>query len=291
MDFTNSKAIISCHLMGGLGNQLFQIFVTMAYSLEHNYTFLFPYSNTLNTGTIRQTYWDNFLLNLKQYTTTNNTVTKELISKFPKYCEKGFSYVKIPRYQNDPHICLFGYYQSYKYFNQYYNDICNIIKLNETQHSLKIEYNYLLQDITVSMHFRLGDYVKIQDCHPLMTESYYDKSINTIIKKIGVNNFTILYFCQDIDNERVEETINNLKCKHSNIIFKKVDDTIDDWKQMMLMSLCNHNIIANSSFSWWGAYFNNNKPIVCYPDLWFGPKLSYNDTKDLFPIEWNKIIC
>ena len=54
------------------------------------------------------------------------------------------------------------------------------------------------------------------------------------------------------------------------------------------MSKCEHNIIANSSFSWWGTYFNNNsEKIVCYPNIWNG---STNETKDLFPKNWNKII-
>ena len=55
------------------------------------------------------------------------------------------------------------------------------------------------------------------------------------------------------------------------------------------MSCCNHNIIANSSFSWWGAYLNDNKKkIVCYPSIWFGELINH-DTRDLFPENWNKI--
>ena len=71
--------------------------------------------------------------------------------------------------------------------------------------------------------------------------------------------------------------------------FHKADDTMEDWEQLLLMSCCHHNIIANSSFSWWGAYFNtNSNKIVCYPSLWFGQKI-LNDTKDICPLEWNKL--
>jgi hypothetical protein len=73
------------------------------------------------------------------------------------------------------------------------------------------------------------------------------------------------------------------------IQFHFVRDTIADWQQMLLMSVCDHNIIANSTFSWWGAYLNANQTkIVCYPSLWFGYGVSH-DTRDMFPETWKKV--
>ena len=74
-----------------------------------------------------------------------------------------------------------------------------------------------------------------------------------------------------------------------NIRLIKAPDTIPDWKQMLLMSLCEDNIIANSTFSWWGSYFNRRKDAIhCYPSIYYGPAMAA-DVSDLYPDSWVKI--
>ena len=284
---------VTCSLMGGLGNQLFQLFTTIAYCIENNYNFIFPYSTELKIGITRPTYWDSFLSRLKQYTTfSNNELTNEIINKYPPHREIGFHYLKIPLYNNINKLMLHGYYQSYKYFSKYQSTIYELIHLEEQKSQIKNEYNHLFQnEITVSMHFRLGDYVGKEQFHPIMTVDYYQNSINYLISTLNTEQFTILYLCQDIDNQTVELMITGLKIVFPTITFVKVDDSIDDWKQMLIISNCNHNIIANSTFSWWGAYFNTNKPIVCYPTKWFGTAFGHYNLNDLFPKKWYKILC
>ena len=73
------------------------------------------------------------------------------------------------------------------------------------------------------------------------------------------------------------------------LTFVRANPLLEDWEQMLLMSLCNYNIIANSTFSWWGAYLNTNIcKIVCYPDKWFMPEAN-KDTNDLFLDDWVQI--
>jgi hypothetical protein len=139
------------------------------------------------------------------------------------------------------------------------------------------------------MHFRLGDYNNIQESHPVMPYEYYSNALRYILSCRKQISYRVLYFCEKDDIIDVSNTVALLMKEFPNVEFIKVDDIIDDWQQMLIMSCCNDNIIANSSFSWWGSFFNRNEnKIVCHPCKWFGPNLNH-DTVDLFPSDWIKI--
>jgi len=272
--------MITAHLMGGLGNQLFQIFATIAYSLDNRKRFIFEYNKRSGEPKYRQTtYWENFLKNLKPFTTQENI-------DCPVYKEKKFTYDVIPIIIQN--FKLFGYFQSEKYFKSQYENIIKFIGLRKQQKKI------VIPEKCISLHFRIGDYVlpQFKDAHPLMTIEYYINALNKILEGIGGLSppWNVLYFCQKKDNNTVEKKITILKEKFPQLTFIKASDEKEDWEQMLMMSCCEHNIIANSSFSWWGAYFNGNKDkIVCYPNVWFGPKLADKDTSDLCPKNWKNI--
>jgi len=274
--------MISIFLMGGLGNQLFQIFTTIAYSLRHKKPFKFQYSETLKIGVERPTYWNSFLKRLKPFTTND-------IIRLPLYRERGFQYVPIPIIQQN--VMLHGYYQSYKYFEDQYENIIRMIQLRKQQNEVREKYKeYFKEDNTISMHFRLGDYKEKQEYHPVMKVEYYRKALRTIIDKTTKQTWNILYFCQEEDNVIVNKSIQILQNEFQYVTFVKVEDTMEDWEQMLAMSCCDHNIIANSSFSWWGAYFNENlNKIICYPSIWFGPAIGHKIMDNLFKDNWVKI--
>ena len=133
---------------------------------------------------------------------------------------------------------------------------------------------------------------ELQSHHPIMPIKYYASALNHIKNNLKpLTRGTILYFCEDVDLFYVESAIITLKQMSPEWTFKRCPGEITDWQQMLLMSLCDHHIIANSTFSWWGAYFNNNEDkIVCYPEKWFGEALQQNNTCDLCPPEWTRIL-
>jgi hypothetical protein len=285
--------MIAIKLMGGLGNQLFQIFATIAYGLEHNIPFVFVYSKMLNE---RKTYWEDFLLGIKKYTNVASSSfqlgflkSTQMISSYPVFEESGFTYEPIPF--NGNNLCLSGYFQSYKYFQRHENTIFSLIQLREQQYATKNEFSryFPTNVVTISLHFRLGDYKVKQQYHPIMPFEYYAKAIQEITLKID-QPLLFLYFCEQEDNDTVKKIIGRLQNIYRMSSFVKVDDSIVDWKQLLIMSCCNHQIIANSSFSWFSAYLNDNpNKIVCFPSLWFGPGLAHHNLKDLFPESWKKI--
>jgi hypothetical protein len=274
--------------MGGLGNQLFQIFATIHYSIENNTNAQF-----LDVGQVgsRKTAWKTLLVSLHSMLTNKLPENKVMLK------ESNFHYSELPVIK-DQHVALYGYFQSEKYFLANYRKIYDLIRMDDRKREVlaKIETinemtstSTSTNTITVSMHFRIGDYKNIQQFHPLMTFNYYYKSLQHITSFIH-RPVRVIYFCEEVDLSNVHEMIDELQTRFPNCTFVRCSNLLDDWEQMVYMSLCNHNIIANSTFSWWGAYFNDNSnKIVCYPANWFGPSLCHNDTSDLCPSKWTKI--
>jgi hypothetical protein len=310
--------MLTITIMGGLGNQLFQVFTTIAGALRNKDTFFFMNYERLpgNPGHPRYTHWTTLFQGLRKYLTPSNAVSDKMFQLLPRWDEIGFQYTPVPtdttKYTKP--LRLHGYFQSEKYFKDKYAEICDIIHLREQQTRIKNIYgneewsddysgSLTKKRILVSTHFRIGDCVLNLHIHPVMSLEYYYRAISHIIRNTSVNSdesYSFIVFYEPCDKAIVEKQIEELKDRcaaHDNsgvthgrdIQFHMVRDTIADWQQMLLMSVCDHNIIPNSTFSWWGAYFNANPgKVVCYPSVWFGPGVSH-DTRDLCPETWVKI--
>jgi hypothetical protein len=279
--------MITCNLMGGLGNQIFQIFATIAYAIKSRNKFQFLAQETLGGGscTLRYTFWNTFFSSLKPFLITN-------LPPVNVVRENGFTFQELPiNLLTGTNVLIHGYFQSEKYFKDQFEMICRLIGLEKLKQSVLDTISLNKDDLNniISMHFRLGDYKKLADFHPIATPKYYENALNHFKNKFPETNFSILYFCEDADVNDVQITIQNLENIFPNYKFTRGTNTLSDWQQMIYMSLCRHNIIANSSFSWWGAYFNANPDkVICYPSVWFGQTANI-DTRDLCPQEWIKL--
>jgi hypothetical protein len=269
---------ISCELKGGLGNQIFQIFAVISYAKDNYMNFCFKNNDFSQSDTPRSTYWKSFFHSLKPFLHQKIFLHENI--NF--YTEPNFSFSEIPKIPVFHSMMLYGYFQSEKYFKHNFDFLCDVIDLYNLKQKLLIQLKDKINfHNSVSLHFRKGDYKKASYFHPILTNDYYKKALHLIPKNIQ----NVIYFCEDEDIDEVNQMIDELKQIYSHFIFQRCKFNLEDWEELIAMSLCTHNIIANSSFSWWGAYFNSNEnKIVCRPKLWFHDH-SIN-LADLCPNSW-----
>lgn len=267
-------------LEAGLCNQLFMIFALLSYCIDN----LKDYCIYYKRGQIR-TYWDTLLDSFAAKATIDTPANDVII-----YNEPHFHYKKIPVFNVSTN--LKGYFQSYKYFEHNLSEILERMHFNDKMASVKQEYEQLLTKKCIALHFRIGDYIGLQPYHPIQQPYYYIRAIKHMMNELpDFNDYNILYFCQASDNPIVEQYLQILRNTFGNLNFVKVPDTIDDWKQLLIMTSCEHFIIANSTFSWFPAYIrgkmNAKKTIVCYPTHWFGVLYANNRIDDLIVDGWS----
>ena len=172
-----------------------------------------------------------------------------------------------------------GWYHLYHYWNEYRDDIKNIFSFKKciydtaksNMDKIRNQENYPV----VGIHFRRGDYLQVSSLN--LDLDYYNDAISIFLQKF--NYFKLLVFSDDID-----------WCKNT-IIGENVyySENNTNYVDMCMMTICDHLIIANSSFSWWGAYLNDNenKMIVC-PEDYIGSSDIYHQfiNKNYYPKDW-----
>jgi len=246
--------MISCKLKGGLGNQMFQIAAAQALAWKIGHDTIFNDSNTPNQGN-RALYYKDTVFNKIDFVTAN------LLGKV--YLEPNFTYDKLP----EKPLMLSGYYQSPKYFEYYRDEIIDMFVWKEKIEKLKVKFKSILTN-SISVHIRRGDYVGNSNLK-LLDGYYYHFAEKYFSESVGYDN--ILIFSDDMEWAKANFT------KNAYYI-----EGLEDYEEMYLMSLCTHNIIANSSFSWWGAYLNvNPHKTVIAPEKWFTAESEFI-SKDIY---------
>lgn len=251
--------------MGGLGNQMFQIAKAKTEGFKNNIDVVFrPISFIPMEGNQPTKYMNNIFRNLKF-----DNITEPLI----RISEPSWSYNKIePLYHTSTEF--FGYFQSSKNFLNFKKEIQKMfLPTEEFKKKIKSLYPQIFDKNSVSIHVRRGDYLSISEVLPVLDKSYFDNCVN----QIDYSNIFIF------SNDKVWSK-NNLNYDNSTVV-----EGLEDYEEMWTISLCNHNIMSNSSFSWWGSYLNTNEDKkITVPSVWFGPNGEKN-FQDIYENGWIKI--
>ena len=173
---------------------------------------------------------------------------------------------------------LISGWQSEKYFYDIKKDIKNAFCFKQTldDKNLKLAKE-MKKENSISVHIRRGDYLKDKYFYGVCDKNYYDKAIKYFLSKNEKSK--VYFFSNDMDWCRKNFCDERFYFVEGNV-------GTNSYKDMQLMSCCKHNIIANSTFSWWGAWLNNNKnKIVIAPNKWFN---SVEGTCDIIPETWKK---
>lgn len=262
---------VTVELSGGLGNQLFEIAAGLAYATSHSSEFVMDHS--VKKVSERSTYFD----------TMYPWVKNEKLSSCVIYQEPAFHYVPIPDIKADK-IKLQGYFQSEKYFKNIKNEIKDKFLCGDKQYNIQfpMDFDQFRRDECVCMHIRRTDYVN-SNFHTVQDFQYYKDALQYMKSKYPQRNLLIVVFSDDMKwcRENLKNELND-----SDVEFYFIPTNIyKDYEELILMSKCDHNIIANSSFSWWGAYLNENPhKTVIAPKKWFDdPKMNW---QDIYCPEW-----
>lgn len=300
--------MIIANIVGGLGNQMFQYACARALALEVGV----PLKVTLDMFPAYASYHNGyeldrvFNLELEQATSkelaniigrfrTPIKIRKALMSKKLAYFRGKYFILDensdfsdgngvLKKVHTAKSVYLQGYWQSERYFAKY----DDILRKDFTFKTNKNDIiRPLVEDISesnaVSLHIRRGDYVnniKTFATHGICPMEYYSEAIAFLQKQVP--NMRLFVFSDDA--EWVKE---NLMVNYPSMVLINGNYGENSYIDMQLMSLCTHNIIANSSFSWWGAWLNPNpNKIVIAPKKWFA---NGKNSENLFPSSWMQL--
>ncbi len=287
-------------LQGGLGNQLFQYAFGLAASRETGHSFALDISRFGKEGpkyTPRHFQLDNFNISASvlpiEDSARFHTIVPRMIRKIKDRLNRKNDHVFNPdNLKVRDRQYVEGLWQSDKYFKKYANEIRKEFSLKKPYGVAAKEIANKIQELnsqgveTILVHVRRGDFVTNQASLSLLgvlDNEYFSRGIDTISEKLDNKSIKHIFVATE-DPEWVKQNIN---FKYDFTIISRPG--IEDFEEMMLMSLCKHFVISNSTFSWWSAWLSNNtNKIVVAPKIWMRGKPEV-ETSDLVPVEWVRI--
>ena len=228
--------------------------------------FQFLAQETLGGGscTLRYTFWNTFFSSLKPFLTGNLPPVNVIR-------ENGFTYNELPvGSMIGTNTMIHGYFQSEKYFKDYRNDLLKEFAFKKHIFEKATTVRSVTKDPVISAHLRLGDYKNLVGKHPIMQKEYYLQALDMLPKDLLIIGFSD-------EPEEASKVFDSLGRKYF------ITEPDDQYTDMCTMTLCNYHVIANSSYSWWGAWLSDSKKVIA-PYNWFGED-------DVMPQNWSDIYC
>ncbi len=242
------------NVIGGIGNQLFQIAAGYAYAKKHDKKLIInPYKWCAGQGTNPLVYKDNIFKHFEY----GNYLTGNVISIH----EKRFNYDELPFHNGN--VALNGYFQSLKYFKEYKNQFISLLNLPNISTKISESNN-------VAVHIRRGDYLKYPNLHYVCKTNYFKEQLS---KFEGCQ--------QNVFTDSVDYVLNEFSDCNFNII--KSNSELED---LTLMSKHENIICSNSSFSWWASLLGTPKNKIIVPDKWFH---NFQPHEDIYRSEFIKV--
>lgn len=270
-------------ICGGLGNQMFQYaYLLMLKNKGYNVSAFIPSNKWEHIGGFelkrafgidhKQSIWECLYQLGFPFTRLFTFVNKTYFGKNFKINKEDFSPPKKYGY-------FYGTWQSEKYLinRELIQNTFTFNERNLSKQTIDIAKLLRREGITISVHIRRGDYQSAAFSNGFgscCTLEYYHNGISYMDMQFP--NTTYVFFSDDM--QWVKDNI-----KVDNAIYVDHNNGVDSWQDMYLMSLCSHNIIANSTFSWWAAWLNNNpEKIVIAPKKWWNSI----ENDDVVPESW-----
>jgi hypothetical protein len=290
--------MIIVQLTGGLGNQLFQYAFAKSLSMESDVemkidtSFYEDYSwhcfslNPFNISSQKASFED-----IQAVRSTGFKYLDAIITKVFKINKNQLSEINL-RYDAKNltpirNAYIIGYWQSEKYFKKYKLKILEefSIRFRPSIANQMLIDRLQKEEISVSIHIRRGNFVNIDSVnkiHGTLDMDYYYRSIEYFKERFVNPKFYI--FSDDLEWVKLNF------CLDEPMYYVSINDEKTDFEDLRLMASCKHNIIANSTFSWWGAYLNlNPEKVIIAPKKWFANEKMNLDTVDLIPTEWIRV--
>jgi hypothetical protein len=302
--------MIILKLQGGLGNQLFQYATGRALSIELNtilkldlsfynnnefskvyrlneFNLPFEIANKQEIDQIRNQDHVPLIFRIlnktgvkvSPYFKRSHLIEKEILKLYNPDIKKGIDYY------------IDGWLGDEAYFKMHEKQIRKDLRSDDLlNNESKIVLDKIVNSNSVAIHIRRGDYLT-NSFFANLSQEYYSRSISFISKEISHPAF--FFFSDDIKwvKENISVNEKHIFVEHNSAAATKWN-TIGEINDLLLMSYCNHQIIANSTFSWWGAWLNSNPDkVVIAPRKWFDNAKAQSDYErgHFIPIKWIKI--